>query len=285
MPIKIYKNIEKTFDKYIINQVNKKFHHYREHKYTDEYCITMFKEMLNDVVKWKSLQKLSAYKGDTPYHYKYLNAVFNKWSKNGIFTDAYTEMLNNEYYKLKHIKNSKTIKLFIDCSFIYNIYGVNCKAINPEYRKKKCTKISIIADEQNNIISVDYDKTHLSKTNKPAFCHDIKLVQKNLDNMFIKLPKNKITKLCGDKGYVGRKMYKLNNNKRIKIISPKRKNQKIKNTKMSLNIIKKRSSIERSLSFIKKYNRVVVRKDKSIENYMGFIFLVLIDSFYNKNIK
>ena len=47
--------------------------------------------------------------------------VFNKWSKNDIFKDASTEMLNSEYYKLKHIKNSKTINLFIDCSFIYNI--------------------------------------------------------------------------------------------------------------------------------------------------------------------
>ena len=90
----------------------------------------MFKDMLNDVVNWKSLQKLSAYKGDSEYHYKYLNSVFK---------DAYIEMINNNYYKLKHIKNSKTLKLFIDCSFINNMYGVNCKATNPEYKKKKCT--------------------------------------------------------------------------------------------------------------------------------------------------
>jgi hypothetical protein len=64
------------------------------------------------------------------------------------------------------------------------------------------TKISVIADEQNNIISMDYDKTHLSAKNKPAFCHDLKLVQKNLNNMHIKIQKEKITKLCGDKGYI-----------------------------------------------------------------------------------
>jgi hypothetical protein len=46
-------------------------------------------------------------------------------------------MLNNEYYKLKHIKNSTTIKLFVDCSFIYNMYGIVCKVTNPEYKKKK----------------------------------------------------------------------------------------------------------------------------------------------------
>ena len=42
------------------------------------------------------------------------------------------------------------------------MYGIDCKATNPEYRKKKITKISVIADEHNNIISMDYDKTHLS---------------------------------------------------------------------------------------------------------------------------
>jgi hypothetical protein len=40
----------------------------------------MFKEILNDVVKWKSLKKLFEYKGESKYHYKYLNIVFNKWS-------------------------------------------------------------------------------------------------------------------------------------------------------------------------------------------------------------
>ena len=239
MSKKIYNKIEKSFNKYVINQVNKKFPHYREHKYSDHYCLIMFKEMLNDVVKWKSLKKLSAYKGKTEYHYKYLNTVFNKWSKNGIFKDAYMEMLNNEYYKLKHIKNSKTIKLFVDCSFIYNMYGIDCKATNPEYRKKKCTKISVIADEQNNIISMDYDKTHLSAKNKPAFCHDLKLVQENLNNMYIKMQKEKITKLCGDKGYISKKKFKLNNNKKIKLIAPKRKNQLTPNTKMELKILKK----------------------------------------------
>ena len=186
----------------------------------------MFKEMLNDAAKWKSLKKLKTYKGNKDYHYKHLNAIFNKWSHENIFMDAHNEMLNNEFFKLKHIKNSKTIKLFIDCGFVSNMYGVECKATNPEYRKKKCTKISIIVDENKNIVSVDYDKTHLSEKNKPAFCHDLKLVQKNFDNMSVKLPKNKTIKMCGDKGYISRKRYKLNNNKRIKIISPKKKKSK-----------------------------------------------------------
>jgi hypothetical protein len=68
MPKKIYKKIENSFDKYIIDQVNKKLPHMRKHKYSDEYCLGLFKEMLDDVVKWKSLKKLRAYEGDSEYH-------------------------------------------------------------------------------------------------------------------------------------------------------------------------------------------------------------------------
>ena len=125
--------------------------------------------------------------------------------------------------------------------------------------------------------------THLS-TGNPSFCHDIS-IQQNLNNMFVKIQPNNITKLCGDKGYISKNKFKLNNNKRIKLITPKKKNQITPNTKREIKIIKKRESVERSLAAIKKYNRIVVRKDKNIENYMGFVFLGLIDSFYKKNIK
>ena len=40
MSKKIYNKIEKSFD-----------------KYSDQYCLIMFKAMLNNVVKWKSLKK------------------------------------------------------------------------------------------------------------------------------------------------------------------------------------------------------------------------------------
>ena len=68
---------------------------------------------LNDKVKEKSLQKLATYKSKYEYHYKYLNSIFNKWTKNNVFNDAYIEMVKTEYYKLKHIKHTSSINLFI----------------------------------------------------------------------------------------------------------------------------------------------------------------------------
>ena len=55
--------------------------------------------MLIDVTRWVSLTKLSDYKGETEYHYKYLNSVFNKWASKDIFSDAYKQLLQNEYLK------------------------------------------------------------------------------------------------------------------------------------------------------------------------------------------
>lgn len=157
------------------------------------------------------------------------------------------------------------------------MYGVNCKATNPEYRKKKCTKLSVISDESKNIISINYDSTHLSPQNNVSFNHDLLMVQNNLDDMFINLPMDKIIKLCGDKGYISRKRFRLNNNRRIKIISPKRKNQRTRNTSKEKELLKKRRIVEITLAKLKKYNRVVIRRDKLIDTYMGFIFLALFD--------
>ena len=101
--------------------------------------------------------------------------------------------------------------------------------------------------------------------------------------MFIKIPDNKTTKLVGDKGYVTSEKFKLNNKKRTKMIYPKRKNQKTENTKIELKILKKRGSVERSINVLKKPDRLARRKDRKIENYMGFVYLRLCYSFCLQN--
>ena len=44
------KKIKKTFDKCILDQVSKILPHTRKHIYSDEYCLSMFKFMLNGAV-------------------------------------------------------------------------------------------------------------------------------------------------------------------------------------------------------------------------------------------
>jgi len=200
----IHKIINKTFDKYVLNIVDKQFPIIRKHKYSNKYFLDMFKFILTSVSNWKSLSLLRDYKGNN-YHYKYLNQVFNKWSSVDVFKNAYTNMLTERYFKLKHLKNNKNLRLFIDSSFITNMYGSDSIAIHPEYKKKKVTKINIIADNNNNILGVYSDPTHLNKRKKRSFSHDVKVVQNTLNNMNIKIPHKIITKIGGDKGYISKK--------------------------------------------------------------------------------
>ena len=114
MPKKINKSIDRLFTEYILKEVDKTFPIYRKHKYTNEYCIKMFKFMLIDVNKWSSLRHINDYREESTFHYKYLNQIFNKWTSKNIFSNAYKNLLQNEYFKLKHIAiKRKKIKLSI----------------------------------------------------------------------------------------------------------------------------------------------------------------------------
>ncbi len=276
--------VNNLFKKGVLEIVREELPMIRNKKYSDSYCLNMFVHVLKNVTNWSALQHLSCYPKNNKYHYKYLNQIFNKWNKHKIFEKAYTRLLRLKYFKLKHIEKSKTLSLFIDCTYISNMYGVDCKATNPEYRKKKVTKLSIVSDNKGNILSIVHDKTHLNVNNKKSFSHDTKIVQETLNNMNIKIARNIATKIGGDKGYISQKRFKLNNGKRVKIITPKRKNQRKRNTKQEKNYLKKRGIVEMSISGLKKTDRTFIRKDKKIINFIGFAYLRLGELFCTKKL-
>ena len=61
------------------------------------------------------------------------------------------------------------------------------------------------------------------------------------------------------------------------MIATKRRNQVVQNTEREKKVLKKRRSVEMAFASIKKYNRILIRKDKNISNYMGYFFMGLID--------
>ena len=90
--------------------------------------------------------------------------------------------------------------------------------------------------------------------------------------------------IIGDKGYI------INENDKIKllkkkvvIITPKRKNQKIKTTTEEKVKLKKRYKVENLFSKIKAYNRIHVIKDRLMSTYMGFVYMDLICITSHKN--
>ena len=115
--------------------------------------------------------------------------------------------LNTYYFKLKDIKKSKTINLFIDSTFIINKYGIESIAKMYEYKKKKATKLSIISngvenphhqcsslwtnsDQFKNVI--DYHVADKSSI------HDVKLVTNTINNITLNLDDAKNINLIGE---------------------------------------------------------------------------------------
>ena len=77
-------------------------------------------------------------------------------------------MLKSEYFYLKHPKKNRNLNLFVDVLFVINLYGVNENAKNPEYIKKKVTKMSVISDDNKTIISACFGEIH-SDANQKRF--------------------------------------------------------------------------------------------------------------------
>ena len=132
------------------------------------------------------------------------------------------------YYHLIHVKIKKTQKLtlFIDVVKMNNLYGHEYVYINNEYKKKNVTPITIISDHNGLALAyrhLDYSK----KFNKRrSHEHEIKNVQKTLNEIKLKCPNYIDISLTGDKAYISNITYNALSQK-IKLTTPKRKNQKI----------------------------------------------------------
>ena len=225
----------------LLNQAINIKYHYDTNKYkrvyTNEYYLINIFEMLNDINKWETLQKLKTYnpvlyKGNiTKYHYKSIQYKFNKWCKDGIFKHVFDNFIN------KHLIN-KEIKLFIDSTFINNKYGIEDIGLNIDNKKKKASKLSIICDASKFIYSITSIKIKKNNNKKSiGFIHDSNTIQNSLNNIN-KIYNFKNVLLMGDKGYITQNEFTCNN-KKIRLLTSKRKNQKEQNNKNDCLLLKK----------------------------------------------
>lgn len=277
------KKLTNAYESILLNIVDKYIPSIRKKVYTNEYFLRCFKYVLKDFVSWESLTKSDIYPKNIKYHYKYVNEVFNLWCKYDVFKEAYTELLKKHYFKLTDILKSKKMLLFIDCTFITNKYGAEMITKNPEYKKKKVTKLSTICDENKNILSIVPVNTIYNKKKKCyAFKHELECTQHTLNNISIDIPTYVRSICAGDKAYIHNRQFTLKS-KEIQVIAPKRKNQKSKNTKKEKQILSKRNSVENSNANFKNSERVMIRKDKKICTYMEFVYLSLLELFCKQN--
>ncbi len=173
----------------------------------------------------------------------------------------------------------------IDATSCSNKYGSENVTINPEYKKKKVTKVSLLCDENKIITSVSLFniKTTSKKfknKNIKTFVHDSKTIQQTVNNVNNLINVNKI---IGDGGYKTQDLIK-QKDKKITIITPNRKNQKNNlNTNHDNSILKQRYKIENVICSIKMNNeRVFLRKDRKIKHFMSWFYIACLD--HNINI-
>ena len=268
-----------NFKRYILHIVENKYKTVRKRKYSFDYYIKNFIKMLSDNNNWENL-KLD---NDTPYHWKTIYNEYNKWSKDGIFETAYNYFIKENYFKLSKLKNNKFINLFIDVTKISNKNGSENIGINVEYKKKNVTSLTVICDSNKIPIGIQYMDVNIRPNKKNTFNHEIKNVQNTLNTIPIDFKYHKVN-LIGDKGYITQEKFKLGH-KKIPIITPKRKNQKIQNTNIEKELLKDRYKIENFFAHIKTFNRIYLRKDKKIKNYMNFVYMGLLKYLFNYNDK
>lgn len=252
--------INKTYKEYVLETAYDKCPVRKKSIYTYSYYYDAFLIVLKHVNSWRSLSITADCSGKSRYHYTTIRKMFNKWSKLNVFNIAYDKMLNNHNRYLPH---SKSIDLFIDACFISNKTGSELVGINPTYYKKNVTKLSIVCDSKKVPLSITVFKT---TTN------DCKTVKQSIKSLNL----NKSINLIADKGYMTKRSDKLEllRKYKIKLIVPKKKNQKnIRISKLMRSKLKVRNKVENCIQSIKRFSRLMVRKDRKICNFLGFVYI------------
>ena len=194
---------------------------------------------------------------------------YSELVKHNIFGRTFNK-IKNKYLKLSNQTNSYVL---IDASIIYNRNGINKIGRNKFYKNKNSTKISLATDVNGIPLSVFFMKGNY---------HDNKVFGNHINDI-IKTKKIKNTKVLADKGYSAEKNYKLLDDSKIKHIIPPRKNMKIYKTyKYDKTEYKKRIIVENTFAIIKNHKRNVLRMDKLIRNFEGFVYLSIILRISNK---
>ena len=215
------------------------------------------------------------------FHWKTIYNEYIKWCKDDIFMIAYKHFINEHYFKLSKLKHNKQINLFIDVTKINNKYGSDGIGVNIEYKKKNVSSLTVICDENKIPLAFKCIENKNIYRKKKTHQHEIKNVQQTIDTISVDLDKVKIN-IIGDKGYVTKEKFRIGK-KKISIITPVKKNQKKVNTIEELKLLKQKHKIENLFATLKNSERISIRKERNMKNYMGFICLGCLQYLFRYN--
>lgn len=252
---------------FIVKFIDKNFPMKRKSKYSTSECLRYIYLILKYGFPWRFLQYIGVKCWNTIYK------RFVYWVNNNVFKLIF-EFLIEQYRKEQLDKNRTIFKnLFIDSSMVKNINGEHKELLGRNHydRGRFASKISIICDTNKVPFSISFYKANI---------HDIHTIEDSLKNINNNLvPDYRIKPLLiGDKGYI------INNEKKQiiekifkrKLITPTRKNQKKKNSKIYSNALKKRYVIEHIFNKLDSYERIRQRRERKIKVFKEFHFFAIL---------
>lgn len=130
-------------------------------------------------------------------------------------------------------------------------------------KRGKGTKIMAVADRSGLPVAIAVSR---------ASPHEITLVEPTLKTMFTaELPE----RLIGDKAYASDPLDEKLAENGVELIAPHRSNRKQEKTQdgRKLRRYRRRWKVERWFAWLQNYRRILVRFDRFVENYIGFVHL------------
>ena len=216
--------------------------------------IETFGYVLKTGIAWRDLR--------TPLHWSTYYKKFKTWVDYGLFQLLHMSMIKLAEQK-KLLTKDQLKTLFIDSTMIKNFKGIDLVGKNHYDRNRLGNKISLVISSNGIPLSISLTTANI---------HDLHQVIPTINNMPIKI---KSTNLVADGAYVSKSLKANLRTRKIKLISHYRKNQKLKNTKKELQMLKKRYLVENVFSWIQNYRRLKIRYEKSSLTYLQFYYFGL----------
>lgn len=187
------------------------------------------------------------------YHYY-------KWISDNIFYNCWIKVY--KLYQSKNKYNTNLNNLSIDCSYIKSINGHDNIGRNSTDRGRNGNKLSIIVDLLGVPVGYYIDTANIS---------DHKLLDKTFANKIYsrKCKSNAYV----DKGYSNKQSIDISNKHNCRLFAPNKRNFIKKLFIETLKLQKTRYIVESFFSWLKSYKRIILRYDRLICNYKGFLFL------------
>lgn len=245
-------------------KLTKIFTHYNV-KYTLDDLINPLLCVLINGISYRNIQQYTRIHWNTIYKFNIKLTKYNILSN--IYNDTITLYLN-------HMKTNNC-NYYTDTTFVCNKLGEELVSYNPQIKKHKTSKISIISDDFNVPLSIHIDT---------GIKHDVTIIKEQLVDLHNKEPLlfNSTNVLIADGAYDSNplrelarklKLKKVITNKNIRNIKDKTKIDALQIPLYDKLLLRKRICVEHVINRFKKIKRLNIRFDRYSAFFSNFVYM------------